>query len=384
MVTTLFFLLIPVTLFLFLLMVICISNLFVFRSLKDYRQTVSQPKMSILIPARNEQGNIGPCVEALLRQDYSDFEVVVMDDDSTDSTWQVLERIAISDRRLKIRKGMPLPAGWLGKSWACHQLALIAEGDLLLFMDADTVAQHPAMLKRAAAAVQEEKADLISAFPRQIMLTFPEKLVMPFSYWGTMVFLPLAIAYHNQDPRFAAAAGCFMLFRKASFWKIGGFEAVRNDRVDDVGLCRLVRRNNMRWRLLDGTEEFSVRHYKNTRDLLASHVRNFYRVLDNMVGSIMIWLWLLIVFWLPIIVFITSVSTPDSMMPLLVISALGMTAALSTWLITYFRFRFPVYLTILYMVTILVMAILAVCSMTMNSAGKTTWKGRAVPGNGLP
>ena len=157
-----------------------------------YRLPGDVPRVSILVPARNEERTIAACVQSLLSQDYPDFEILVLDDASEDRTGALVRQFE-KDPRLRTLRGTPLPAGWLGKPWACHQLAQAASGEVLLFTDADTV-HHPKMLGDAVAALQAERVDLLSALPRLRLATWSERLVLPILLWSVHTFLPLCLA----------------------------------------------------------------------------------------------------------------------------------------------------------------------------------------------
>jgi len=148
------------------------------------------PFVSILVPARNEAENIEACVRSLLCQDYPSFEVIVLDDQSTDETPRILARFKQQYLQLRVLQGSPLPPEWLGKHWACHQLAGQARGELLLFTDADTYHQ-PHALRQAVAVLEAMQADLISLLPHQEARTWGERLIIPFIAFGLYAFLPL-------------------------------------------------------------------------------------------------------------------------------------------------------------------------------------------------
>jgi chlorobactene glucosyltransferase len=373
-------LLFGVAFFLALFVIIPISNLFYLRSLSSYKTTGGTPFVSILVPARNEEDVIGDCLKSLLAQDYPNFEVIVMDDDSTDSTLQILLGLASTDSRLKIERGTPLPPGWLGKHWACHQLSQKASGELILFTDADTV-HKPLMLRRAVSAMAEEKADLISAEPKQIMVTFAEKLVMPYTYLSIMSYLPLAVAYNSRISVLSSATGQFMLFRRSAYDKIGGFESIKHHVVDDVELCKSIRTHGLRWRLLDGKDGYQVRQYTNFAEIYEGHTKNLFAGFgNNVTGYCAAWLWLLTMYWLPIIGLVLTLPGPGN--PLAFWVSLGCIAlSLLSWGIAYVRFALPVYLIFIYPIIVLVMAYMAAGSMFLNISKKATWKGRYMPGN---
>jgi len=374
-------LLVSIALFLTFLLIIAISNLFVLRSLGSYSSSVRQPSVSILIPARNEEEVIGRCVQSLLSQDYPNFEVRVLDDDSSDGTWTVLQNLAIDDCRLKIAKGKPLPGGWLGKLWACHQLSLQAEGEMLLFTDADT-AHKPSTIRNAVAAMEAEDTDLITTLPQQIMGSFMENLIMPFSYWVIMCFLPLVVAYATQNTLFSAATGQFMLFRRSAYEKIGGFEAIKEKVVDDVELCKRIRSHGLRWRLMDGHDSYSVRQYSSGRELVEGHTKNLFAEFNNNALTLtLIWLWILLVFLAPVAGLITGIIIEGAAGSVFWLSFACVLMSLVTWIIVCFRFRFPLYLPLFYPFSVLIMALLSFSSMILNFGKKATWKGRVLPGS---
>ncbi|MFN3394337.1 MAG: glycosyltransferase, partial [Candidatus Thermochlorobacter sp.] len=203
---------------------ILIKNLFDLRFLSD--ATIAQPFVSILVPARNEERNIERCVSSLLAQDYPHFEVIVLNDHSSDRTGEILARLQQRSSRLKVLDGKALPEGWLGKAWACQQLAEAASGELLLFTDADTV-HNPDAARRAVATLLTTKSDMLTAVPYQIMHSFWEKMGVPLVHFLIMCFLPMSQVWQSRNTAFAFACGQFILFRREFYQKIGGHAAVR-------------------------------------------------------------------------------------------------------------------------------------------------------------
>ena len=149
-------------------MVNLILNLRSLHKLGDEKEGLPEPLplISILIPARDEESDIVPCLESLRRQDYPNYEILVLDDNSSDNTAAVVEQIAAADPRVRLLRGEPLPQGWAGKPFACHQLAAQARGSWLLFTDADTI-HDPAMLRSALAYAHNNRLALLSGFPLQ-------------------------------------------------------------------------------------------------------------------------------------------------------------------------------------------------------------------------
>ncbi|MEP6896024.1 MAG: glycosyltransferase family 2 protein, partial [Chloroflexota bacterium] len=238
----------PYTIFGFLTIgsLIAVLNYFSIPSLGDFPAAQNFPRVSILIPARNEEVNIKACIGSLLEQNYPDFEVVALDDSSTDGTSAILEELAQHDARLQVFHGKSLPSGWLGKHWACHQLSQQATGKLILFTDADT--RHaPNTLHDSVSALLDQHADLVTAFPREEMLTWGERFTVPILSFSIFCFFPILLAEKLRLPSLSVTIGQFMLFRRSAFDAIGGYEAVRSDLVDDIRLGRNIIRHGFRW-----------------------------------------------------------------------------------------------------------------------------------------
>ncbi|HID88976.1 MAG TPA: glycosyltransferase [Anaerolineae bacterium] len=216
--------------------------------------------ISILVPARNEARNIRRCLESLLVQDYPLLEVIVLDDGSTDETPEIVTEMARRDPRLRLVRGQPLPPGWMGKNFACDQLARVARGEWLLFTDADTV-HRPNTVSWAIEAAQQNRADLISLIPRAVTHSFGEEVLLPIIPFGVVGCFPLALGERLRIPILTMAVGPFMLFRREAYQRIGGHRAVRGEIAEDVILARRMRRFGGRVVLLDGSEQVDVHFY---------------------------------------------------------------------------------------------------------------------------
>ena len=178
------------------------------------------PLVSILIPARNEEKNIRRCLRSLSRQNYQNLEIIVLDDNSCDSTAQVVKDFAQKNKKIKIKlfSGQPLPCDWLGKSFACQQLANFAEGKFLLFTDADTL-HFKNSVSSAMGALTENNLDAICVFARQMTVTIHERMMVPFGNFFLMAFLPFFLISRSKNPLFCTAIGQFMLFKKEVYDK---------------------------------------------------------------------------------------------------------------------------------------------------------------------
>ena len=370
--------------FLFVILIITLSNIFILRKLGNYPMPDNFPRVSVLIPARNEENNIDHCVRSLLGQDYPDFEVLVLDDNSTDGTWQVLSEIASEDGRLQAIKGEKLPDGWFGKHWACHQLAQAARGELFLFTDADTC-HHPLALRDAVAALIARKADLLTAFPHEEVVTWGERLTVPLFPWFIIAFLPLFLAYRLRSPSLSATVGQFMLFRRQAYEQIGGYEAIRQEAVDDVALGRRIKAEGLKWRMINGGERIKCRMYHSFRECYRGFTKNLfagfgYRILK----FALVWLWLGIAFLGPLIVLIMGLTGLINLSQFsIILAAASAVTAFLIWGASHWCFGFPLYLALLYPVSMVVALAIAAGSMFFAMTGRADWRGRVFARPGL-
>ncbi len=210
-----------------------ISNAVFFRVSRRSERKKSGSMLSVLIPARNEEKRIVPTLRALLDQDYDNFEIVVIDDNSTDKTWKILEAFAETHGNLTIMKGEPLPDGWKGKPFAMSQLAAHAKGEIFVFVDADMVPGKD-FLSWVAERMERHGADSMSAYARHRARSFLEYLAFPLIYLVNMTFLPFWLIKKTRTPLFSHAIGQLMIFTREAYEGSGGFARVRNKILEDI------------------------------------------------------------------------------------------------------------------------------------------------------
>ncbi len=373
-----------IVLCLLVLLIIAGINMRGLRNLRDYRKLKSCPRISVLIPARNEEENIGDCVRSLLGQDYPNYQVIVLNDSSTDRTGQILEELAQADNRLKVIGGQPLPPDWLGKHWACHQLYRASDGELLLFTDADTI-HSPDTLRCSAAALQTENADMLSIIPRHKLGSLAEKLIIPIFALGVFASRPLSARFRPQNVNVLSASGKLMVFPRRSYEAIGGFEGVRQAVLDDLQLTEKVLASGMRYRLFDGTDNVSCRMYHNWTELHEGLAKNSFPACGyNVPLSIITWLWINFCFWEPIVAL--GVHKVPSYPPVLSLGLAGICIIASILLFAgyYLRFKLPVYMVPLYAVSASLITAIAFSSMYLTLSGRATWKNRKMPNRKIP
>jgi chlorobactene glucosyltransferase len=362
--------------FVAVLLLIALSNLRFLRRLADWPSLRVFPRVSILVPVRNEEHNVEPCLRSLLAQEYPDFEVMVLDDESTDGTSEALAALSAEDHRLRVVEGRPLPQGWVGKHWACFQLAQAAVGELLLFTDADT-RHHPHALRDAVAALVAERGDLLSAIPREVAVSWAERLVVPIIPWSILSFLPLGLAHRLRVPVLTAAVGQFMMFRREAYEQVGGHAAFRDHTADDLALVRLMVAKGLVWRLVDGSQRVRCRMYQDARQVLEGFSKNLFAGFDyRIIPFVFVWLWVGLVFCEPPAILLLRAMVPRWSGPSPWLAAAAIVVSLLLWGITHWRFGFPLYLALLYPLTILLTVCIAMRSMVVTLSGRATWKGR--------
>jgi glycosyltransferase involved in cell wall biosynthesis len=233
----------------------------------------ARPKISVLIPARNEEASIGAAIESVLRSQGVDLELVILDDASTDRTAKIVEVIRARDSRVRLEHSSLLPEGWNGKQYACSRLAQHARYDVFCFLDAD-VRVAPAALARMHAFMGRSKSDLVSGFPRQETETALEWLLLPLIHFVLLGFLPLVGMRVFRVSGFAAGCGQFMMLRREGYELSGGHASIRSTMHDGLLLPRSFRRKGLRTDLADLTELASCRMYRSAGEVWSGLSKN--------------------------------------------------------------------------------------------------------------
>ena len=221
------------------------------------------PFVSIIVPCRNEERNLPNLLPSLLGQSYpaDRYEVIVVDDQSTDATPGILAEFAAADSRLRVVTGQPLPEGWKGKPWAMHQGAAVARGEWLLFTDADTV-HAPVALASAIYDAVERGVDLFTFAPCMVLSSPGERLIMPIVVLGISTFYHPIFVNNPRNPT-AIANGQYILVRRAVYDAVGGIDTVRDAIGEDLEFGKLVKRSGYRLWLTNGQDLMRVRMYQN-------------------------------------------------------------------------------------------------------------------------
>jgi hypothetical protein len=249
-------------------------NLRIYRPLPPKSDHEPLLAMSVLIPARDEAGNIGEALAAILANRDAVFEVIVLDDHSTDDTAVMVRKVAEADPRVRLEQAPPLPEGWCGKQHACHVLAGHARHPLLVFVDADVRLAPDALPRMAAAMGRPGAAALASGFPRQILGSFGERLLLPLIHFVLLGYLPMHGMRFSRLAGFSAGCGQLFIARRAAYLQSGGHGKIRASLHDGVKLPRLFRKAGFHTDLFDATDLATCRMYQNGREVLAGLSKN--------------------------------------------------------------------------------------------------------------
>jgi len=333
-------------------------------------------RVSVLIPARDEEATIEGAVRAALAGDPPLHEVVVCDDGSTDDTARILDRLRAAHPRLRVVGAPPLPPGWVGKPHACQVLGGATTADVLVFVDADT-RLSPDGIARVLDLFSRYGADVVTAMPRQVMGSFAERLLLPLLPLTYTSWLPLALVWWSRDPRFVAANGQVMALSRRAFDALGGFTAVRAEVVDDVALCRRAKEAGLRVVFADGREIASCRMYRSATEIWRGFSKN---ICEGLGGSALAVLGVvglyLSAFVLPYAALLAAIGGASA---LWVPAAVGVGANLASRSALAVRFDHTAASVLLHPLAVLVLAAIALNSVRWARRDAIRWRGRVYP-----
>lgn len=258
-------------------------NLLLYRPIKKQAEA-GLPKLSILIPARNEEARITPVLKSVLACTGVDFEVIVADDSSTDRTAQIVTDMAKADPRLKLITTRALPEGWLGKNNACHFLSTEAGNPYAVFLDADVTLEPDALSRIASEFTRRPKLKLLSGFPRQVTGSFWEKTLIPLIHTVLLGYLPFPGVKFTNSAMFATACGQLIAVRMDAYREVGGHERIRDCIHDGVMLPRHFRAGGHNTDLVDITDISATRMYETGPEVFSGLMKNAHEGMATPVG----------------------------------------------------------------------------------------------------
>ena len=335
-------------------------------------------KVSVLIPARDEEKNIGPCLDSLLSQTYANYEIIVLDDQSRDGTWKIIQSYASRcPERVRAMRGKPLPpSGWSGKTHAMQQLAQAARGEYLMFTDADTVHGRES-ISWAVTNIEAHRADCVSGYVAQELATLGEHFIVPSIYIMSAMVLPLWLIGATRTPGLSFAIGQLIVFRRHAFNAMGGYAAVKGQISDDVAIARELKKAGYRQVFLDMRRHVRCRMYTGYRASFNGISKNIYDFAKHR----SLFLATAITLLVGLVVF------PFALLPILIVTGnpaiqfafLCVVLFLAAWMLALYDRGLPWWAPLLYPIMFLHLLYMAWWSIAQAFSGRAVvWKGRAL------
>ncbi|MGV9859798.1 glycosyltransferase [Gordonia sp. NPDC003425] len=332
--------------------------------------------LAVLVPMRDEIDNVAPCLSAIVAAADrwpGPVAIVVLDDESADGTRAALEAVAASEPRIEILDGAPTPGGWLGKPWACAQLALhvLAGAErpgVLVFVDADVRVQ-PHALAATVALMRQLDLSLVSPFPRQIVRGPAERLVQPLLQWSWMSTLPLRAAERSSRGSLSAANGQLLAIDSGAYLRAGGHEAVRGEVLEDIALLRAVKAAGGFGSVADGSTVASCRMYQGWSEVHAGYRKSLWSAFGSPTGAAAVMSMLTLAYVVPPLAALTGSR----------VGLLGYAAGVASRAVSARRTGGRVWPdSLAHPASVVTLAALTADSVIARRRGALRWKGRAV------
>ena len=326
-----------------------------------------QDKVSILIPARNEAENILGLLTSIRDQDYTNYEVIVLDDSSSDTTFTVVEAFCKANPGFSVVSGKELPKDWLGKNFACHQLAELATGKYFLFIDADETIKR-GLINSLIARMEIGNLALLSVFTNQVMKSVGERLTVPLMHFILLNLLPLRLVRLSKNPAFAAASGQCMFFNAHNYRVNQWHERVKSQVVEDVEIMKQVKQEKFNTEALLANGLIYCRMYTNLPESIDGFSKNLLAGFGN--NIIILLLYQLLVIIGPVIL-ILNFNVALLVLPLTLI-------ILSRIMISYLSGQNVLINLVLHPFQMLLFLMISLVSIKKHISKTGTWKGRRI------
>ncbi|MEM6632435.1 MAG: glycosyltransferase family 2 protein [Bacteroidota bacterium] len=340
----------------------------VFLPPKLSQRKLDERKLSILVPARNEVDALPNLISQLQKLTYSDYEVIVLNDNSSDGTEALLMQISQQWESLTYINGSSLPEDWLGKNWACHQLSEAASGHYFLYLDADVAYIEPDLPQRAIATLELYELDLLSIFPTQLMPSLGEKAIVPLMHYLLLSLLPLSWIRLLPFPSMAAANGQFMLFNADTYQKYSWHKRVKKEIVEDIAIMQAVKTEKGKGMTLLGENMIKCRMYEGFVSGIDGFGKNLLAGFGNQLLFLAVYLFLILFSWVILVIEFSSVQL------------LGFIAII-IWMriCTHFASKESLWVhVLLHPIHMLSLFVVACNSGYRKLSGKNIWKGRNI------
>ena len=328
------------------------------------RASEFQESIGVVVPMRNEAENVEGVVATLAAQS-GDMHFYLLDDNSEDSTYELLHKFTAEDSRFTVIKGAPLGDGWIGKTWALQQLFEVSNEEVLVSIDADVRLNNDA-INKAITTMKQAQLDFVSPYPRQIAQSFAERLIQPLLQWSWLTTVPLRYAESSGQKSMAVANGQFFVVRRSALTSIGGYQTVRHAVIDDVFLARALMQNGSSGTVINGSEIAETRMYTSWNEIEAGYGKSLNKAFGSIIGAVFV----------AVFLFVTSVA------PLILgllgnaYGWLGLAAIVGTRVLSAIKSRGNVLDSVLHPISVVALIYLIVYSYLMR--GSIQWKGRTV------
>ena len=324
------------------------------------------PMVSVLVPTRNEEANIANLLNGLQLQEYSNMEILVYNDESTDSTAAIVEEFANADSRIRLINGDSKPEGWMGKNYACHRLSEQARGDYFLFLDAD-VAVKPSFIGSSLAYLESKRLTLLSMFPHQQMGTWGERVTVPVMQWVLLSLLPLRFVMWSKRRSLAAANGQVMLFDAHLYKQHQWHQQFKDSAAEDIAISRGIKRARLRMATLLGSNDVSCRMYHSYTDAVTGFAKNVCQYFGGNRMVMAVFALLSTFGFIPVLYFV----------PFPLVFVYLFAKIFSRMLVAYLTFQKPLVSVLLQPVQQLAFLQMVWQSLKIHSGKELIWKGRA-------
>jgi glycosyltransferase involved in cell wall biosynthesis len=323
-----------------------------------------QETVGVIVPMRNEAENVEGLVATLADQEGS-FHFYMLNDNSEDQTWALLQRFTGNDPRFTIINGAELRDGWIGKTWALQQLYEASHEEVLVSIDADVRLNQNA-INKAVTLMHGARLDFLSPYPRQIAQTFGERLIQPLLQWSWLTTVPLRYAEKSGRTSMAVANGQFFVVRRSALKSIGGYIAVKHAVIDDLFLARALVKNGSAGTVIDGSDIAQTHMYSSWNEIEAGYGKSLHKAFGSVFGAI----------------FAVALLLATGVAPLLLglsgnpYGWLGFAAIVGSRVLSAVKSRGNVLDSALHPISVIALVYLIIYSYLMR--GSITWKGRTV------
>jgi cellulose synthase/poly-beta-1,6-N-acetylglucosamine synthase-like glycosyltransferase len=345
-----------------ILLTIAAVNFFQIRTPKASSELLDS--VGVVVPMRNEAENVEGIVATLSAQD-GPFHYYLLDDNSEDSTFELLQRFTAGDTRFTVIKGAPLADGWIGKTWALQQLFEASNEEVLVSIDADVRLTNDA-INKAVTLMHGARLDFISPYPRQIAKSFAERLIQPLLQWSWLTTVPLRFAESGRQKSMAVANGQFFVVRRSALDSVGGYRSVKHAVIDDVFLARALISSGSSGTVVNGSDIAETRMYASWSEIEAGYGKSLNRAFGSPIGAIFV------------ITFLFATSIAPLILGLLgnPYGWLGFGAIVGTRVLSAIKSRGSVLDSVLHPISIVALIYLIVYSYLVRKT--VMWKGRTV------